>query len=271
MDLFYKLKIPIPKSQLKIQEWVDKISAPYNDKNIKQTQIKELETFIQNRIREIGENENCDEVELGSICKFISGKKRNTTDGKPIGLYPLFSSSLYVDNWIDTFDYNKECIIINTINGSGKFNLQRANKFCATSNTIIFNAENTNLTKYIYYFGLNNIDTISNLANGSTKKKMGKSEISRFILKIPKNKQFIQELETIFQQIETLQNEVKVADELYKQLIQELSQEAIPQQCNNVVVHITTENNTEEELEIIPKKKVIKKVIKKAKLLIIED
>ena len=80
-------------------------------------------------------------------------------------------------------------------------------------------------------------------------------------------------MEITFQQIETLQNEVKLADELYNQLIQELSQEAIPQQCNNNVLHMTTENNSEneEELEIIPKKKVIKKVVKKAKLLIIED
>ena len=29
---------------------------------------------IQNKIKEIGENEECDEVELGSICEFKSGK-----------------------------------------------------------------------------------------------------------------------------------------------------------------------------------------------------
>jgi type I restriction enzyme S subunit len=68
-DYLKNIQIPIPKSQLKIQEWVDKISAPYNEKNVKQTQIKELELFVQNRIREIEENEECDEVELGSICE----------------------------------------------------------------------------------------------------------------------------------------------------------------------------------------------------------
>ena len=41
-------------------------------------------------------------------------------------------------------------------------------------------------------------------------------------------------MEATFQQIETLQNEVKVADELYKQLIQELSQEAIPVNKQNI-------------------------------------
>jgi type I restriction-modification system DNA methylase subunit len=268
MNLFNNLQIPIPKSQSKIQEWVNKISSPYNEKNEKRIQIKELETFIQNRIKEIGENEECDEVELGSICKFIGGKKRNTTEGKSKGLYPLFSSSLNVDNWIDDFDYNEECIIINTINGSGKFNLQHSNKFCATSNTIIFNTNNVNLTLYVYYYGLINIELISNLANGSTKKKMGKTEISKLILKIPKNKQIIQDLEPIFQQIETLQYEVKFAEELYNNLIQELSQEAMPQQINSV----KTENiiETQEVIEIIPKK-VIKKITKKPKQLIIEE
>ena len=213
-----------------------------------------------------------------SVCKFVGGKKRNTVEGKINGLYPLFSSSLNVDNWIDEFDYNEECIIINTINGSGKFNLQHANKFCATSNTIIFNTNNINLTLYIYYYGLNNIDTISNLANGSTKKKMGKTEISKFILKIPKNKQLIQDLENTFQQIELLQNQVKIVDELYKQLIKELSKESMPPQNTNIVVSVTTENvaETQEKIEVnVPKKKVVKKtnnkVIIKPKQLIIED
>ena len=68
-DLETHIKIPVPKSQSKIQEWVDKISAPYNEKNEKQKRFQELETFIQNRIREIEENEECDEVKLGSVCE----------------------------------------------------------------------------------------------------------------------------------------------------------------------------------------------------------
>lgn len=33
MGLFYKLQIPIPKSEQKIREWVNKISKPYDKKN----------------------------------------------------------------------------------------------------------------------------------------------------------------------------------------------------------------------------------------------
>ena len=120
---------------------------------------------------------------------------------------------------------------------------------------------------------LNNKSKIFNAGNGSAQKVISKGQLSKIKIKIPKNKILIQELENTFQQIETLQYEVKVADELYKQLIQELSQEAIPQQSNNIFVPVTTKNNTEneEEFEIIPKKKAIKKVVKKSKQLIIEE
>ena len=40
---FEDLQIPIPKSEDKITEWVDKISKPYDEKNNKQNKIKELE------------------------------------------------------------------------------------------------------------------------------------------------------------------------------------------------------------------------------------
>lgn len=229
-----KMKIPVPKNPEKIQQWVDKISQPYNEKNEKQIRIQELEKTIQERIQSICDNEDCEEVELGSVCKFIKGKKRNTTEGKSTGLYPLFSSSLQVDNWCDTYDYDIGCIIINTINGSGKFNLQQSDKFCVTSNTLVFNTKDKNTTKYIYYYGLTNIKIISDLANGSTKKKMGKSELSKFKIKLPKNKKLIDDLNPMFQEIEEHQQAVKDADELYKKYIQELSNEAMPNGAEGV-------------------------------------
>lgn len=76
---------------------------------------------------------------------------------------------------------------------------------------------------------MNNKEKIFNIGNGSAQKVISKAQLSKIEIKIPKNKQLIQELEETFQQIETLQNEIKKADALYKELIQELSQEAIPQ------------------------------------------
>jgi restriction endonuclease S subunit/type I restriction-modification system DNA methylase subunit len=269
MDLFYKLKIPIPKFSEKIQEWVDKISAPYNVKNTKQTQIKELETFVQNRISEIGKNEDCDEVELGSMCDIWCGK--NLPKEKSIkGIYNVYGggNSSYTHNEYNLEGFN---IIISRV---GNNNVTLVNeRFYLTDNGFSLIINDNKIKKYFGYYLLNNKSKIFNAGNGSAQKVISKGQLSKIKIKIPKNKILIQELENTFQQIETLQYEVKVADELYKQLIQELSQEAIPQQSNNIFVPVTTKNNTEneEEFEIIPKKKAIKKVVKKSKQLIIEE
>ena len=47
-------------------------------------------------------------------------------------------------------------------------------------------------------------------------------------IKMPMNKQFITNMNSMFQEIETLQTEIKDADELYKQYIKELGNEAKP-------------------------------------------
>ena len=49
LNQFKNIKIPIPKSQEKIQEWVDKISTPYNEKNEKQNKIKKKHFSIHFR------------------------------------------------------------------------------------------------------------------------------------------------------------------------------------------------------------------------------
>jgi hypothetical protein len=58
---------------------------------------------------------------------------------------------------------------------------------------------------------------------------INRTDLNNFKIKIPKNKQFIKSLETTFQKIEQLQQEVTHADALYQQYIQELSAEAIVQ------------------------------------------
>ena len=249
--LLENLKIPVPKTPEKLQYWVDRISTPYEAKNQKLKEIEELEKKVQDRIKEIIDTEEYEEKELGEVCEFINGKSRNTTDGKDKGKYPLFSSSLKIDNWINNYDFNKYCIIINTINGSGNFNLHISEKFCKTSNTLLISNENINKLKYIFYYGIKNISQINKLANGSTKKKMGKNEFGKFKIPIPTNPAIIKEMEPDFQRIEQLQGEVKEAEELYQQYIQELAKEAIPPELNQPQEVVVEEVKREVNLDTI--------------------
>lgn len=87
--------------------------------------------------------------------------------------------------------------------------------------------------KYIYNFIKANMNLVDDSFKGSTIKHCSKTALSNIRIRIPKNKQLIQELEATFKQIETFNDEVKRSDELHKQYIQELSQEAFPQQQTN--------------------------------------
>ena len=83
-------------------------------------------------------------------------------------------------------------------------------------------------------------------------------------LKIPKNKKFIQDLNPTFNEIETLQIDIKNADDLYKQYIKELCEEAIPTQKETETKIIIQEQQIEvieEQPKIVNKKPSVTKKV----------
>jgi type I restriction enzyme S subunit len=224
-EILKTIPIPVPKSPAKIQEWVDKISSPYNEKNTKQTQIKELELFVQTRITEI-EKEECDEVELGSVCEYIKTGKNKTPDNKEGTLYPYYGTA-DITGYTDHYLFDGKHILVARNGTMGNCFLVEGKIYPSDHIFVIKNKEIVSILT-LYYLIKSISSDIQNSSNGSIIKGISKENLYKIKIKIPKDKQLIQELETTFQQIETLQNEVKIADELYKKYIQELSQEAIP-------------------------------------------
>ena len=219
-----KLELPVPKSEQKITEWVNKISKPYDKKNKNEELIMNLKEQIRDKIKDIGENEDCDEVELGSVCDIMCGK--NLTKDKSIsGNYNVYGGgeTSYTHN-----EYNLEGFNI-LISRVGNNNIKLVNeKFYLTDNGFSLLITDNKIKKYIGYYLLNNEDKILNAGNGSAQKVISKTKLSTIKLKIPKNKKLIKDIEPLFQEIEKLQSEMKEADLQYKQLIKELSEEAIP-------------------------------------------
>ena len=236
MAIFKNLQIPIPKSEQKIKEWVDKISKPYDEKNSKQNKIKELEEYVKNKIKDIGENEDCNEVELGSVCEIMCGN--NLPKNKSIaGNYNVYGGgeTSYTHNKYNLEGFN---ILISRV---GNNNIKLVNeKFYLTDNGFSLLINDIEIKKYIGYYLLNNEDKILNASNGSAQKVISKTNLSKIKIKIPKNKQLIQDLDPTFDEIEKLQGEVKEAETLYKQLIKELSEEAMPVPATNTSVTSTT-------------------------------
>ena len=235
------IPIPIPKSQSKIQEWVDKISAPYNEKNEKQACIQELETFIQTRIRDIGENEECDEIELNSICEINPENLKNNQ----------FSQINYIDigsvkeekiNVIQHLTENfpsrakriikKNDILFSTVRPNLKGYTYINNNIengVASSGFVVIRCNRIN-PKYIYTLLKDDsiTDYLMQNSTGTKYPAVNPVVFEKIKVKIPINKQLIQDLEQTFNQIETLQREVETSEELYKKYIKDLSKEAIP-------------------------------------------
>ena len=94
------------------------------------------------------------------------------------------------------------------------------------------------------------MNLISCSFKGSTIKHSSKEGLSKIKIHIPKNKQLIQDFEPIFQEIETLQIEMKESEIEYKRLIKELSQEAIPNQdAHEDVPDTSPEPESEQQIE----------------------
>jgi restriction endonuclease S subunit len=218
------IEIPIPKSEDKLKEWTDKISKPYNLKNQNEQQIKELEIEIQNKIKDITENEECNDVKLSDICEIKSGnhtiKKSEFKDGSYLviggGINPICSHN----------EYNcAENTILCASHGTvGLINMYPVKTFLTMCFGLVVKNNDHKMYVYNYLKFINN--DIINLGNGSTLKCITKSQLSKIKIKIPKNKELINNLEPMFNKIESLQTEIKENEILYNQLIQELSNDS---------------------------------------------
>lgn len=225
------LKIPVPKNPEKIQQWVDKISQPYNEKNEKQTRIQELETTIQERIQSICDNEDCEEVELGSVCSILPGVKHCTNIASTSGLYRFYNSSQNSKLFVDFCEINELSLIIGQ---GGVINIHIDTNFTPSKHVSVLQIKNKkyNWLKFYYYYLKNKLSSFA--TNGSTIQWLNKKNILSFKIKLPKNKKLIDDLNPMFQEIDEHQQAVKDTDELYKKYIQELGDEAMPNGAEGV-------------------------------------
>jgi len=267
-------KIPIPKSEQKIIEWVDKISKPYDEKNSKQNKIKELEEYVQNKIKDITENKECEEIKIIDLCDIKSGKRLpsgHSYSNEPTSYYYLQVTN-FQNNSIDSnnlkfinkdtynilqkYDITENDIYISIAGTIGKVGIipNQLNGSILTENAVRLTNIKINKIYLLYYLNLVN-DKLIELSNMTTIKKLSIQSIEKIKIKIPNNKQLIKDLEPIFNEIEKLQGEVKEAETLYNNLIKELSDEAMPKTSD--IKELTKENvDTFEEITEVKEEKV---------------
>ena len=93
-----------------------------------------------------GEWKNKKMIDIINVCVKT---KHKSSDGKNIGQYPFFiNNSETFCKFLDSFDYNAECIIANT--GGNAFFDYYNGKFSTTSDCFVFSTKIN--TKFLYYF-----------------------------------------------------------------------------------------------------------------------
>jgi type I restriction-modification system DNA methylase subunit len=249
--------IAIPKSKQKIIEWVNKISKSYHEKNKDKELIMNLEEKIKNKIKYIRDNEDCDEVELDSICEYIKIGKNKTPDDKKGTLYPYYGTS-DITGYTDHYLFDGKHILVARNGTMGNCFLVEGKIYPSDHIFVIKNKEQYNIS-FIFYLMKELSSEIQNKSNGSTIKGISKENLSTIKIKLPKNKKLIKNLDSLFQEMEKLQSEIKEVDIQYKKLIKELTEEAMPynkQQDNKLVDKINNEENELSEKKQNSKNKI---------------
>ena len=225
---FKNMEISIPKDKQKMIEWSDKISESYNEKLDKENRIKELEKELQEGVKYISENKDFEEKTISDLCMLTKGKgvtKKERTGGD----YPYFASNGQSNNTFMNEVYKPyEDFILYAEDGTiGAIHHIRENdKIWVGDHVYVINSRDIP-NEYIY--NLLKMFDIKNFITGSVIDKLNNTNLKKIKLKIPKNKQLITDMEPQFKELEQLHVDVKNADKKYKDLIEELKNEAIKQ------------------------------------------
>lgn len=222
-DDLQKIKIPIPESQAVLDSWVARLSEAYDTRLAKEQRAKELEEQVMNRIKEITETEDCDEVKLGDVCNIKTGKNK-TPDDKQGTLYPYYGTS-GITGYTDYYLFDGINILVARNGTIGNIFLNYG-KVYPSDHIFVFDKLQISYM-YTYYYMKLIAHILDNMANGTTIKGIAGDKLKSVIIKLPKNKQLITDLEPTFQEIETLKTDAQSAGKRYEALLNELKAEAI--------------------------------------------
>jgi len=125
------------------------------------------------------------EKTLEDVCNILPRSNRNTKYGNKYGKYPFYKSSMIVDSFVDSPDYEGESIIIGD---TGNPNINYAYEFSASDNCYILQNKNKSILnlKYAYYYLYNRLDIMKNLyKETNTIKHISKAGIKGIKIPIP--------------------------------------------------------------------------------------
>ena len=239
--LLSSIQIPIPKSQELIEYWVNKISIPFDRKRANENKLKELKETVKNKIKDITENEDCEEVELGDICEINPKSKVSIKTLENINYIDITSINnekiTNINYLINNFPSRakrfiiKNDILYSTVRPNLKnyaiFNKNIINPIASTGFTVIRSFLYNHMFIYNLLIDDNNTKYFTSIASGSTYPSINSNDLEKLKIKIPKDKSLITALEPLFKEIEDLEEFIENDEKLFKEYLEELGKEAI--------------------------------------------
>ena len=234
--------IPIPKSEDKMIEWVDKISDPYNKVIEYKNKLKELEEQVKQDIQNMIDINECYDVKLGNIIDRHNNGKTNSTEITNTGEYPFYAAkSSNPSGTHKDYDFDgKDYILFAKSGGSSSNKCSETlgiGKFWFVTGKTAANVAmikfvnnykycNNNYLKYTLINSLFDIQKLAIYTTGNGNIPMNEF-LENFKIKIPKDKSLFNSLNPTFNEIDSLNKEIPKQEKLYQQYLNELKSEAI--------------------------------------------
>ena len=159
-------------------------------------------------------------MKLGNICDFLPTTKHTSSIGQNTGKYRFYNSSQEDRLYLDTYEINKESIIIG--NG-GSLCVHYDTQFTASKHvTIMQLKDSSNLVKYVYYYILTNRYLLVEQSAGSTIAWLNKTNLSNIEIPIPSlttQQSIVDALDQIYGQIERNNASIKTYEQLKKAIV----------------------------------------------------
>jgi len=148
---------------------------------------------------------------LDEVCKFISGKKHNVSEGKKNGAYELLCSSTQGKvKYLDTFDYEGPYIAIGT---GGAANVHLKSKFNISTHFKVLDVMDNSVLhiQYLYLYLKSNLEKIDTMFRGCGLKNLDMNEFKLLNIPIPsieKQQEIISTCEIYDKQIQTYEKQI---------------------------------------------------------------
>jgi type I restriction-modification system DNA methylase subunit len=224
-EMLKEFKIPVPKSTEKMLEWVERIDGQYNVMTNGKALLKQLEKNVQFEINDLCRKNACDEKLISEICKIQGGKvinKQKLIDG----IYPVIGGGKSPMGYHNEHNREKNITLISSSGNSAgyvsKYNIPVWASDCLSVET----KDKLYLTNdYLHYYLCSMQNDIYNLIKGkyTCQPHFYREHLGEIIIKIPKDKKLIESLDSQFQLIELLKNNISLCEQKYKSLLTELS------------------------------------------------